>query len=275
MYCARCGETVPARALVCKQCGNNLTRAGAIRMTAGALSTHENADVAGLGLPDDIFVRYRRDEDVPTRMIPAVPDEPDTGPDLEAEADNADPDPEPAPPAPPARPSGRTTARPAALEEEGMSRHRWIAIALATVMVLAAMGLVLFLALKLMNPLPPVDATPGPSSATPAASTKPSAAPTSARPTPTTTKPTSQAPKTTAAPKLPDGVKECSATVGADGNASCPFALAVDQKTKGQKGTFTAQVFSPTSKREFRVNCAPQDGLTRCTSGNAIIWLRR
>ena len=86
MYCARCGETVTARALVCKQCGNNLTRAGAIRMTAGALSTHENADVAGLGLPDDIFVRYRRDEDVPTRMIPAVPDEPDTGPDLDAEA---------------------------------------------------------------------------------------------------------------------------------------------------------------------------------------------
>ncbi|MGA4506388.1 hypothetical protein ACQB6R_12640 [Propionibacteriaceae bacterium G1746] len=161
MFCARCGAEAGARAVVCRSCGADLTRAGALRMTAGGIA--ENA--ADLDLPEALVHRMRADElqrwaaSQPTVLQPAV----------------SDPEPEPAPePAEPAPTvEGSTTLREAlaavaASPAERGRRRTIIATALMVVLVVATMFLVNLLAQRLMEPLTPV---PGqPTSAAPSSS---------------------------------------------------------------------------------------------------------
>ena len=165
MYCARCGDDVAARAVVCRTCGADLTRAGALRMTAGGLYEH----AADLGLPASLVDRLDRDESarrqaaalaqaaarpadedaaLETRHIPRVPTTP-TAPD-------------------------EVVAHPAVNPQASSTRTTVIATVLVVLLVVAAMLLVNTLAQRLMDPLPPV----GPPTTSTSQTPTPSASPT-------------------------------------------------------------------------------------------------
>ncbi|MGA4668932.1 hypothetical protein ACPCG0_03885 [Propionibacteriaceae bacterium Y1923] len=154
MYCARCGADVGARAIVCLGCGADLTRAGALRMTAGGLYEH----AADLGLPDHLVARLDEDDaarrraeamagslrrdhaeeaELETRLVPKVqstPSDPTDGQQI--------------------------VAAPAHNPEASTQRQTIIATVLVTLLVIAALALVTFLASQLMDPLDPVGPPP-------------------------------------------------------------------------------------------------------------------
>lgn len=165
MYCARCGDDVAARAVVCRTCGADLTRAGALRMTAGGLYEH----AADLGLPASLVARLDQDESdrraaqartaaavrsaeqeaaLQTRMIPRVQSTPSAPDDV--------------------------VAQPAVNPEASSARATMIATVLVVLLVAAALLLVNALAQRLMDPLPPVGPAPSVStSGTPTPSATP------------------------------------------------------------------------------------------------------
>lgn len=172
MYCARCGADVGPRAVVCRSCGADLTRAGALRMTAGGLYEH----AANLDLPDDLLARLGEDgrrrevaatarpaaggrgvpgHRVPPRVAGVTPQE--MTPDEDADG---------------------VVAAPAPRPEEGSRRQTIIATVLVVLLVMAAMWLVTSLAQRLMDPLPPVGPPVSTTSQTPSSqSPGPSALP--------------------------------------------------------------------------------------------------
>lgn len=146
MYCARCGDDVAARAVVCRTCGADLTRAGALRMTAGGLYEH----AADLGLPPGLVDRLDRDE--AARRQAAAPGRAAARPVDEDAALETRLVPRVSTPTEP----DEVVAHPAVNPQASSTRSTIIATALVVLLVVAAMLLVNALAQRLMDPLPPI-----------------------------------------------------------------------------------------------------------------------
>lgn len=151
MYCARCGDDVGARAVVCRTCGSDLTRAGALRMTAGGLYEH----TADLGLPASLVARLDHGQTV-RREAEAQAQAADRRADDQAGLQTRE---IPRVQSTPAVPD-EVVATPALNPDASTTRKTIIASALVVLLVVAAMLLVNGLAQRLMDPLPPVGPPP-------------------------------------------------------------------------------------------------------------------
>ena len=336
MFCARCGTQVGAHDAVCRQCGLNLRLPGAVSMTdpgsydetraqssvsEGETPTREIPRVqtpsepvdwqdstptqqwqvvdstptqqwttnsqpgpqqplqgqrrgpGGSQMPDDWF---RDPEAERTRAMATVPDNPVFTP--------------PPPPSTPAMAYSPPLA-------DDFSRHRKVLIGLVVgLLVLAALGAVLFFAGGLKGrsggePAPvatpstssqpkqsasedpqrgatSIDATPSFLTSSPASPSLAPSGQTSSSPFPSPTAPASSAHQVT--DKLPDGDTICSSSVGAVGTTSCPFALEVaDAIPAGAQDHYEVQAHSPVTGKTYTMKCKTQKSYTICTGGVA------
>lgn len=110
---------------------------------------------------------------------------------------------------------------------------------------------------------PSEEPAPQESATTPGATQSPTPTPTPTEsPSPTASSPSTRSSTSRPEPSvtrvaLPGGLRTCGTGVGATGSASCPFAnnIASAARADERSGSYTLQVFSPTTNQSYEVRC--------------------
>ncbi|HEX2855997.1 MAG TPA: zinc ribbon domain-containing protein [Propionibacteriaceae bacterium] len=305
MFCTRCGSPVTPDDHACPTCGGNLLLPGSVgvddetptmtggsaRSVGGAAATAGGADVDGPGSTRIMPAVGGHDDLDATRFNPRVPaQEPPRAPrpatsnlpDDWFRSEDSAPPPRPASwagaPQPPlvdpapGQPPVPTQRR----YHERMSAGVVAALALIPVVAIAILVWQLLQWGGVRFVSPPAHTAAAGTTPIPSGATEPSGATSAAPQASSSSAPASSAASaaSSSSAAVPAGATQCSATVYAGPDTSCPFAQAVAAKIPAHPhSVFEVTAKSPVTKKDYKMSCTSGTPIVCRGGDNAVVYV--